>query len=68
MRCASCSYDTADVRYRPENGLELCDLCNLDRETSWRFRLGLPYVENPEVRKLLKRIFGDRPILFNGSE
>jgi len=59
MRCASCAYDTADVRHRPEFGLILCDLCSQDMEASRRFRLGLPYVENPEVRKLLKRIFGD---------
>jgi len=67
MSCASCAYDTADVRYRPEFGLELCGLCNRDMEASRRFRLCLPYVENPEVHRLLKRIFGDRPILFNGQ-
>ena len=59
MRCASCAYDTADVRYRPESGLELCRLCNRDQEASRRFRLGLPYVENPKVSKLLKRVFGE---------
>ena len=68
MRCADCGYDTADVKYRPEFGLDLCDVCNREKETGRNLQLGLPYIENPEVRKLLRRIFGDDRYYSTASE
>jgi len=59
MRCAKCAYDSADVEYRSDFGLFLCNVCLRENEAGRRFRLGLPYAENPEVRRLLRRIFGD---------